>query len=407
MNNLKKYNFFVLGYFSKKDIILFIISPLTYFINDLIKYSDYLIKPWNNNFPYFFSQYFGYLFVNGIIFIYYKIKIFKNYIFFNIINNDNTHLKFNKNIDDCNNNLLIFEHDLNIKTKRSSIFFCLLIIIFDNFPLCFAKYPNFQDYYFKNLFPFEIISLMILSKFLLKLHIGKHHYFSIIIIIIGLFIINLINIEEISFQLNQIYVIYFALFSHYIYTLEDIFAYYLLYEKEMKIYIFSIYLGIIGIMIGFIISLINQFFDFQFLNINIFIDIYSMLKRGNVIQQIISFSIISLSQGINFICFWFIFKLFKPWFFGVFSPIYGLLNCLHQLITILNQSNGDIEMNIIKKKLFEIIIYLLLIFMSLIVNEQIICNFWGLNMDTKREITNRSIHEYSIISRKSLTSFLI
>ncbi len=45
--------------------------------------------------------------------------------------------------------------------------------------------------------------------------------------------------------------------------------------------------------------------------------------------------------------------------------------------------------------------------MSLIVNEQIICNFWGLNMDTKREITNRSINEYSLISRKSLTSFLI
>ena len=64
-------------------------------------------------------------------------------------------------------------------------------------------------------------------------------------------------------------------------------------------------------------------------------------------------------------------------------------------------------MNIIKKKLFEIIIYLLLIFMSLIVNEQIICNFWGLNMDTKREITNRSINEYSLIYRKSLTSFLI
>ena len=36
--------------------------------------------------------------------------------------------------------------------------------------------------------------------------------------------------------------------------------------------------------------------------------------------------------------------------------------------------------------------------MNLIVNEQVICNFWGLNMDTKKEITNRCIKEYSRIS---------
>ena len=396
MKNIKKNKIFILGNFSKKDILLFIISPLTYFINDLISNSDYLTNPWNNNFPYYFSQYFGYLVVNVIIFIYYKLKKLKTYISFKINTNKDSKFINDNSINDSDFNFSIFADDLNIKTKKSSIFFCIFIIIFDNFPLCFIKYPYFQDFYFMKLFPFEIISLMILSKYLLKLKIGKHHYFSIIIIIIGLFIINLINIEEISFKLNHICIIYFALFSHYVYTLEDIFAYYLLYEKGMNIYLFSILIGIIGIIIGFIISIINQVFYFQFLNINIFNDIYSMLYRGNIIQQIINFLLISLSQGITFICFWFIFKLYKPWFYGVFSPIYGLLHCLYLLITILNQNNNDIE--IIKKKLFEIIIYLLLIFMNLIVNEQVICNFWGLNMDTKKEITNRCIKEYTGIS---------
>ena len=400
MENLQKQKIFTIRYFRKIDIILFIISPLTYFINDLISYSYYLTNPWNNNFPHYFSQYFGYLIVNGIIFIYYKIKGLYIYKFINSNNNDSI-LSINSNIDVFELNFLFDEQEINNNLKNSLIFFFLFVIIFDNFPLFFEKYPKFTNY-FMNLFPFEIISLMILSKYLLKLIIGKHHYFSIIIIIIGLFIINLINIEEINFQLNHIYVIYFALISHFIYTLEDIYAYYLLYEKGINIYLFSILIGIIGIIIGCIISIINQFFDFQFLNINIFNDIHLMLERGNIIKQIISFLLISLSKGITFTCFWLIFKLFKPWFYGVFSPIYGILNCLYLLITNLIQSNSDIEMNIIKTIFFQIIIYLILIFMSLIVNEQIICNFWGLNIDTKTEITKRGDREFSIISLKSI-----
>ena len=237
--------------------------------------------------------------MNVIIFIYYKLKNLKTYISFKINTNKDSKLNNDNSINDSDFNFSIFADDLNIKTKKSSIFFCIFIIIFDNFPLCFVKYPYFQDFYFMNLYPFEIISLMILSKYLLKLKIGKHHYFSIIIIIIGLFIINLINIEEISFKLNHICVIYFDLFSHYVYTLEDIFAYYLLYEKGMNIYLFSILIGIIGIIIGFIISIINQVFYFQFLNINIFNDIYSMLNRGNIIQQIINFLLIFSKSGNN------------------------------------------------------------------------------------------------------------
>ena len=38
-------------------------------------------------------------------------------------------------------------------------------------------------------------------------------------------------------------------------------------------------------------------------------------------------------------------------------------------------------------------ILLILIFVCLIFNEQIICNFWGLNTNTKNEITKRAILE--------------
>ena len=138
MKNIKKYNIYQ-EFFKKRYTIIYY-SPLTYFINDLISYSDYLTNPWNNNFPYYFSQYFGYLVVNVIIFIYYKLKNLKTYISFKINTNKDSKLNNDNSINDSDFNFSIFADDLNIKTKKSSIFFCIFIIIFDNFPLCFIKY---------------------------------------------------------------------------------------------------------------------------------------------------------------------------------------------------------------------------------------------------------------------------
>ena len=50
-----------------------------------------------------------------------------------------------------------------------------------------------------------------------------------------------------------------------------------------------------------------------------------------------------------------------------------------------------------------IIIYILLIFQCFIFNEQIICNFCGLNKNTKNEISERSEKETNtILNSKSL-----
>ena len=51
-------------------------------------------------------------------------------------------------------------------------------------------------------------------------------------------------------------------------------------------------------------------------------------------------------------------------------------------------SNEEMNVNII-----EIIIYIILIFACLIFNEQIICNFWELSKNTKKEIMNRAKNE--------------
>ena len=45
------------------------------------------------------------------------------------------------------------------------------------------------------------------------------------------------------------------------------------------------------------------------------------------------------------------------------------------------------------KNIIQIILFIILIFACLIFNEQIICNFWGLNQNTQKNITTRSLME--------------
>lgn len=245
------------------------------------------------------------------------------------------------------------------------------------------NFSNFHKYdiYYINLFSFEIFFFLILSKYLLKLEIYKHHIFSLFIIVIGLIIIHLLHFQ-INFRLNDIFIIFILLIYHYIFTFQDILAYYLLNQYNFDIYTFSFIIGLLGILISFIISIFNLITDFNCLNLNI--NTYIILFKEQPFKKILTFLFVSLFNGITYTYFWSIFKYFKPWFYGVFSPIYGLLNTIYMIFT----SNEEMNVNII-----EIIIYIILIFACLIFNEQIICNFWELSKNTKKEIMNRAKNE--------------
>ena len=77
-----------------------------------------------------------------------------------------------------------------------------------------------------------------------------------------------------------------------------------------------------------------------------------------------------------------IYKFFCPWFFGVSLVIIQFI--VHVYPFNINE-------------LPILFILLILIFVCLIFNEQIICNFWGLNANTKNEISKRAIIEINSI----------
>ena len=88
----------------------------------------------------------------------------------------------------------------------------------------------------------------------------------------------------------------------------------------------------------------------------------------------------SIIQVLYYTSIWLVFKFFKPWYYGTTIIIDTII---FRIIGIIRKENKDFQF-------FEIFLYIIVIFTTFIFNEQIICNFWGLNKNTKIEIINRA-----------------
>ena len=363
---------------------MFIFSPFSLYLNTIflnyIKNNNQWAKTSSVN---YFSIYFGYTLIGGILFLYYL-----------IINKEEKEVKetnmvfFTIKKKSSKNGFMSFL----LNKKNKTIISFLLIIITDCISTFiftfFQKFPNFTKF-LGYLYPLEIISFILLSNFLLKLKISEHQLFSLFIIIIGLFIINIINFTQIDLNKKNLFLIIGLLILQYLYPLLDIIVYNLLYEKEFNFSLFCFLIGILGIAIGIILSLFSEILSTNKLYINIFEDI------SNIKSSFSIFLIMSISNGITYCVLYSIFKLFKPWFFGITAVMNGLFNCIHSIIVNLFESQFNIIL------ITQFFIYIILIFACLIFNEQIICNFWGLNKNTKIEIISRATEEIEMCEIKN------
>ena len=140
MNEINRCNLFLFGYFTKKDFLLFVISPLLYVINEKILYSKFLTIQWKNNYPLIYSFYLGYIFFNGPILV---------YSFFNrekIPKEKSIKINFLKRVEKKRKNIDIY------------VFFCIIMLIDFLSTFISINFFNFHKYdiYYINLFSFEI-----------------------------------------------------------------------------------------------------------------------------------------------------------------------------------------------------------------------------------------------------------
>ena len=352
MNNGKK-QLFTIGSFNKSHLILFVFCPLMYFLNNQI--SDYMI---NNKIvsqtQNYFSIYIGYFIINGII------------LLFNM-----------KNI--C----IINDFYYQIKSKKLIIVFILLIILESLSTYVFTYFSNFPNFYpsFSLLNPIQIIPYYIFSKYLFNLQMYKHHYFSMIIILLALLLNNYLGINNLQINFK---ITFGSLLLIYIYPFLNMLGYLILYEIGVNLFLFLTLLGFVGIIFGIIILIINHIFGIKFFKLKY--DYLFMNEKGE--NNIIYLILFSILRGVTYILVWSLLSLFKPWFFEIQNVISSFLLFIY--LTIKKISENGFENIFILNNIIQIINFIILLFACLIFNEQIICNFWRLNNNTFKNIIHRA-----------------
>ena len=374
MNPINNDKLFGLGKVTKKHLLIYIFSPLTYFFANL--YSDYfkkLNKEWFTLSLNYFTIYLGYALIGLILISYEKIIDLKE--------NKQTYQK-----QLCFSKINVSKKLPSFSNKKAVFLFCLIIIsdclatYIDNY---FQKYKNFYNYC-GYLYPFEIITFVILSYTLLKIQLYKHHLFSIVVIIVGLLIISLINFSKINFYLNESLALFGIFFLQYLYPFIDVIAYYMLYKGEFNFPLFCFLLGIIGIFVGLFVSIFSDIFSLN--DLNIFNGI--LMFKGNTLIKLLLFLLLSIIDGITYSLLYLIFKFFQPCVYSVSAVTNGLLYSIYEIL--FETFNYYL--------LIQIFIYLILIFACLVFNEQIICNFWNLNFNTNKDIERRAIFDLNLIN---------
>ena len=158
----------------------------------------------------------------------------------------------------------------------------------------------------------------------------------------------------------------------------------ILYEIGIHLSLYLTLFGILGIIIGMIILVINKYFGINFFNLK-FDNVFWNEKGENNIKYL---ALLSILRGITYTFVWSVFSLFKPWFFEISNVIKVFFLFIYKEIS----EHGFKDIFTLENSI-QIIIFIILIFACLIFNEQIICNFWGLNKNTQKNITNRSLME--------------
>ena len=265
----------------------------------------------------------------------------------------------------------------------SVIFYVILNEL--NIPMKFAKLTS--------LLIINVIVIFIISKLILHNHFYRHHSLSLLINIICLIVLIIVDISNIinysgEIKMQFIYII-IKIVQSILYSLEDVL---------IKVLILSYYLHPFKIL--FKKALFQFFYNIIFNFPFIFIKLRDKDEEkeflfpmiGRLFEDKINILITFIYAGISFIYNGTIFKIIDE-----FSPN-------HFAIARVIENFGILMLNIIlegadsqKNLVFNLIIYILLIFAALVYNEFFIINICGLSKYTKYFLDFEAESEISMI----------
>jgi len=351
-----------------KNIIPLILGSVFYFLNKLLFAYNSDIFSKNMIITNIFIALANTLII--IPFIVYKI-LNKKCDINNNKENRNNNIPEKEKVDETKKSKYIYSGDAIENAKRKYLFILLNGLIFFINCNLFLYIISVKS----NIWTIYIAFTSLFYYLILKSKLYLHHYLSICLILIFSIIIDLVmgNLKsDFSSQLAKVFLSLLRVLSL---SLFFVLVKYTMEKKYVSPYILGMFIGLIILVLFIIFAILDHYFFH--LNEN-----YSeYFKNFNTKELLVILGLMSTQLGI-YTCLLFIDKndspchIFIVFTFGQFSYI---------IFNLKSMSGGIIAV---------IIIFLILIlFFSLVFNEIIELRFLGLDYNTKRNITERSLNE--------------
>ena len=211
-----------------------------------------------------------------------------------------------------------------------------------------------------------------------KIKIYKHHYLSIILImLIGLIMDILLDNVKKDIENNNVLFFFMNFLREIIFSFHNVIAKYVMEKKFVSVYECSFYNGLINIIMVGIFSVFDYFLIGLEKYENYFNDFNSeeiLILLGIIITQFFVNLCLLFTIKNNSLCHAFIMYVFTHFAFFNFS----------------------------KDSIIVIICLIFILLFSLIFNEIIELNFWGLSFNTKRKITERAKRDLFAVENYSI-----
>ena len=285
-------------------------------------------------------------------------------------------------IETTENNKLIqnkeyLENIKNIKARKYPL------IIFNSF-INFLYLTLLFNYYFDkflSLWIFDIIHVSILSYFILNKKYYKHQYFSIIVICIFGLILNVINLYDEEINYIRLLITFFLeiLYSLNIvlnkYLMENLFCSHL----ELVIYEWSFNFILALIFLSISTNIDVSFGDIKYKNKSYFDNFYHYYDEIDK-KEIFAFICLSIINFTIYLCYLLTYRYYTVFHFFI----------------ILIFDECDFYTHVFRdwRLYVNIIIYICFLLMVFVFNENIVLNFFGLEKNTKKNISKRAINDY-------------
>ena len=284
-----------------------------------------------------------------------------------------------KDIEKTNPDTLIenIESDKKVSTFKSKTLFILLssTIFFVN-QLFYVLTLQIKS----NTSIVIILFTSIFYYFIFKMKLFKHHYLSIVLIILIGFVIDIILGNFQTDVNNNLGLFFLRFLREILYSLSSVVDKYVMEYKFISVYILLLCHGLIHSTLFIIIAIFD--YNFNMLNDN-YEEFFATFDKY---ELLVLFGVLVTQFGINLsilmtnkyytpchICIVFIFGQFAYYLYDI------------KLITII-----------------VILCLILVLFFTLIFNEIILLNFWGLSNNTKENIMIRADHEdFNILTKMS------